>query len=157
MRNDLLTWLTAIEYGDIGNTIAGGCDLNPQLLQYLNAPFLFVLPEPLQDCLLPQGMLTLSHWAFLNLSIHVLGIRLVGGAQVNLNRNMCRCRHDASPRSLEDTSECSSLSYNQGCAGLRLRLRASPRTDRARTTGRTRGEPHAPLGTGERRMAGLVV
>src|ERR1700733_9534425 len=98
-------------------------------------------------------MLALSHWAFLNLSIYVLGIRLVGGAQVNLNRNMCRCRHDACLRSLEDTSECSSLSYNQACAGFRLRLRASPRTDRARTAGRTRGEPHAPPGPRERSMA----
>src|SRR5271154_2751586 len=92
MRDDLFKGLTTIKHSGIGNTIAGGCDLNPQLLQYLNSPFLFVLQEPLQDCLLPQGMLTLSHWAFLNLSIHVLGIRLVGGAQIDLNRNMSRCR-----------------------------------------------------------------
>ncbi len=38
-------------------------------------------------------MVVFSHRAFLDLSIHILGIGLIGGAQVNLDGNMGRGGH----------------------------------------------------------------
>ena len=73
-----------------------GSHLNPQLRSDAHVPILCVLPEPETNGILPGGMVVLSHRSFLDHSIHILRIGLIGGAQVNLNGNMGRGGHNQS-------------------------------------------------------------
>jgi hypothetical protein len=86
----LLDRLRAVEHHHIGNTEACRPSLYAQRWPDPHIPFPRMLMEPETDGLLPSRMLVLSCGRFLNLSVHILRIGLVGGAKVDLNGNTRR-------------------------------------------------------------------
>ena len=87
MCSDLLDGAIAVKKRDIRNEESHSGNLHPERRPHANLALFGLEFKPEANCLLPGGVIVFSRGAFLNLAVHLLGVRLEGPAQVLFDGN----------------------------------------------------------------------